>query len=129
MTDNRHLPNVEYAKFMTLNNTASKMFQQLDAIGVEAVEQIRHLIPTSSTPNEERYIEFPNNGAITVPRPFGREQGKSVGVKRIYITKNQEIRVECYCKGSNANFTLLNQLGAMDSVRLLNAILIHYGNI
>ena len=117
--------NLHNARLMNLTNSVSKMYLRMDEIGKEAVEKIGLPLPVADK-REDIYVEFPDNGAVKLPHPF--RNGKEIGVKRIYLDEKYNLRISWYGqKKTERDIAILDHYGALQCVRLLDAILIHYG--
>lgn len=117
-------PNKHNALLMKRANTAYKLLGKIDEIGAEAVQNICLLLPFADKP-EDSYMEFPDNGAITMEHPHN---GNTLEVKRLFLDKRCNLCMEWYrMKKGEQPIKILDHYGAMDCVRLLDAIIIHYG--
>lgn len=116
--------NLHAAKLMYQCNTANKMFKAIDELGREAVSKIMLLLPPAEK-REDIYIDFPNNEAITLPHPLGKS-GR-VGLKRLYLDEKYELRFTWYGKDCTKGLAIADIYGAMDCIKLLDVLLIHYG--
>ena len=124
MKQKLNTPNAHVAKLMYSSNASNKMFKAIDDLGQEAIEKIKMLLPYADK-REDIYIDFPNNEAITLPHPLGKS-GR-VGLKRLYLDEKYELRFTWYGKDCTKGLAIADIYGAMDCIKLLDALLIHYG--
>lgn len=116
--------NAHAAKLMYQCNTATNMFKAIDDLGQDAVAKIKLLLPPADK-REDICIDFPNNEGIRLPHPFGKDS--LVGLKRLYLNEKYELYFTWYGKDCKKGLAVLDMYGAMDCIRLLADLLIHYG--